>query len=348
MYRDNDSGLQILEIEITNRCNLACSHCYVDKRDLRDMEYSQAVSLIDQGDSMGVNRVVLTGGEPLLYPKLFDLASHARQSGIPELVLLTNGILITEKNVDKLKVFDLVQMSFDLAPKMTAQIRPNYYRAVLNKVKLLKSRNIQPLLFATLYKSHLPCLDEMIELAKASNVRIAFDRLQVDDGDRLAEERMSNEEYSAALRKIARYKQSGFGINCTDPLIFLEDPEKLDRAQNSRGQGIMGGCTAGIAALYITVCGNVFPCPFLKIDSGNITQDDVNSIWENSSILNRLRHRETYEGACGTCELSGSCGGCRAASLNAYKTPFASDPACFKSSSQSTLISTTNHFNILN
>lgn len=60
-YRENESGLHILEIEITNRCNLSCSHCYVDNGQCRDMDKKTILQVIEESNRMGINRLVLTG-----------------------------------------------------------------------------------------------------------------------------------------------------------------------------------------------------------------------------------------------------------------------------------------------
>ena len=93
-YRLNDSGLQILEIEVTNRCNLNCKHCYVKRTPYVDLPQTLVKKIIEESNNLGVNRLTFTGGEPLLYPGLIELAQYAKQLGIPELALLTNGLLI--------------------------------------------------------------------------------------------------------------------------------------------------------------------------------------------------------------------------------------------------------------
>ena len=111
-YRENESGLHILEIEITNRCNLSCSHCYVDNGQCRDMDKKTILQVIEESNRMGINRLVLTGGEPLMHDNLFETANYAKALGIPEIVLLTNGILINPNNAADLKAFDLGLFTF--------------------------------------------------------------------------------------------------------------------------------------------------------------------------------------------------------------------------------------------
>ena len=66
-----NSGLQIVEIELTNDCNLKCKHCYVDKSNFMEMSSDHVFELINELNKLMVHRIVFTGGEPLLVKKQF-------------------------------------------------------------------------------------------------------------------------------------------------------------------------------------------------------------------------------------------------------------------------------------
>ena len=103
-YRENISGLHILEIEVTKRCNLNCKHCYVGGNQAVDLDDELIKKTIIQANDMKVNRLVLTGGEPLLHKRIFEFATFARDIGFPDVALLTNGTLLTEEIAEKCKV----------------------------------------------------------------------------------------------------------------------------------------------------------------------------------------------------------------------------------------------------
>lgn len=327
MYRKNDSGLQIVEIEVTNSCNLNCAHCYVKKNKLQNMNSKDVASIIDQCADLGVNRLVFTGGEPLLYRKIFELGNYAKKLGIPEVVLFTNGLLIDEKNIDKLKIFNFVQLSIDAPPKRKPQLRIDYTEQINAKIDLLKSKKINVLLLATLHKSLIPFIDELIKYADSKKIKIAFNKL-AQTNDSLKDEILSQEELKSALEKISGYRKKGYAVGCSDPFLFLVEKERMDFYNSLKKDGIKGGCTAGLAALYISVTGEVYPCPFISMSCGSVFKNTLVDIWINSSILNRLRNRKSYAGRCKTCKHINYCGGCRAASLYITGDLFGSDPNC--------------------
>lgn len=327
-YRENESGLHILEIEITNRCNLSCSHCYVDNGQCRDMDKKTILQVIEESNRMGINRLVLTGGEPLMHDNLFETANYAKALGIPEIVLLTNGILINPNNAADLKAFDLVQLSLDYSPSTAITMRKDYLDTLLTKINLLKANKIKPLLFTTVYKSLLPFLDEIISLAHSLEVNIAFNKL-VPVKASLNDECLSQEEYYQLLRDLVHYQKEGYQVQCSDPLMFLVDEENMHSMEERLSCRIAGGCTAGVAALYINASGDIYPCPFLNIASGNVYLDSLEDIWNSSSILAQLRKRKEFSGECGDCKYIYHCGGCRAASYRKYGNLISSDPNCF-------------------
>jgi len=95
--------LRNLRVSVTDRCNLRCSYCmperdyvWLPRRDL--LSYEEISRLVDAFALVGVDRVRLTGGEPLLRRDLGELvASLAAKPAIREVALTTNGLLLREQ-----------------------------------------------------------------------------------------------------------------------------------------------------------------------------------------------------------------------------------------------------------
>ena len=97
--------LTSLDFEVTQRCNLRCSHCYVrsfssHQRDRqREMEFSLISRLLQEAASLGCKKVRFTGGEPLTRQDYPDIHAIAHELGLG-VHLVTNGTLITEALAD--------------------------------------------------------------------------------------------------------------------------------------------------------------------------------------------------------------------------------------------------------
>ncbi|HQR41373.1 MAG TPA: GTP 3',8-cyclase MoaA [Gemmatales bacterium] len=91
-----------LRISVTDRCNLRCIYCmpeevvFLDKGDL--LSFEEMTRFVSVAASLGVNKLRLTGGEPLLRKDLATLAAMlSRIPGINDLGLTTNGLLLAQQ-----------------------------------------------------------------------------------------------------------------------------------------------------------------------------------------------------------------------------------------------------------
>jgi radical SAM protein with 4Fe4S-binding SPASM domain len=91
------------------------------------------------------------------------------------------------------------------------------------------------------------------------------------------------------------------------------------------------GCAAGMPMGYVMVTcnGEVNPCMLLQTDLGNIREQSIMSIWENSSVLTQLRQRELLKGECGNCSYKLKCSGCRGRAYEETGNMMAADPGCW-------------------
>ena len=91
---------------LTDRCNLSCTHCYSKSGPGRSTEgeltTTEALGVIDDLADMGVPLILFTGGEPLLREDIWDLARHAGNRGL-KMALSTNGTLITPEIARRIK-----------------------------------------------------------------------------------------------------------------------------------------------------------------------------------------------------------------------------------------------------
>ena len=91
------------------------------------------------------------------------------------------------------------------------------------------------------------------------------------------------------------------------------------------------GCAAGNGLVYIKSNGDVWPCPFIEVNAGNIRNSSFRKIWEDSEVFNNLRNRsEKLNGnVCSDCKYNIICGGCRGRAM-AYNSDYmGDDPSCF-------------------
>jgi len=98
-------SITYLRVSVTNNCNLSCSYCMPDgfsnqKIEKNLLSFTNIVKIVEAGTEIGIKKIRLTGGEPLLRKNIINLIREIKNiSGIEELTLTTNGILL--KNMAK-------------------------------------------------------------------------------------------------------------------------------------------------------------------------------------------------------------------------------------------------------
>jgi len=98
------NDLYLLAVNLTRRCNMACAHCYLDAKTLKqgtadELKTDEVNALLDQVASRGTDTmVVLTGGEPLLRPDLEEMVAHGSSLGL-SMVVGSNGISLSKRRV---------------------------------------------------------------------------------------------------------------------------------------------------------------------------------------------------------------------------------------------------------
>jgi len=104
----------IINLEITNRCNLKCFFCRAESNKHIENELSKAeiFQLLSDIKKMKIRHISLTGGEPLLRKDILDITEAATDMGF-ELSLSTNGTLLKAIPIEFLRTFQPIRISLD-------------------------------------------------------------------------------------------------------------------------------------------------------------------------------------------------------------------------------------------
>jgi cyclic pyranopterin phosphate synthase len=111
--------INYLRISVTDRCNLRCIYCipnanilFKHRRDI--LSYEEIIKIVKVGTSLGINKIRLTGGEPLLRKNIdYLISALSKIEGIDEISLTTNGIFL-EEYAEDLKKAGLKRINISL------------------------------------------------------------------------------------------------------------------------------------------------------------------------------------------------------------------------------------------
>ncbi len=327
----NDTKIKpprLIAWELTNACNLACIHCRASAiKDPTPDELSTAEAKHFVDELVEYKPIIiLTGGEPLLRPDVYDIAKYASGHGL-RVVLATNGTLLTPDIAKKLKDVGIqrVSISIDGSTKETHDIfrgETGAFEAALFGIDILKNAGISFQINTTITKRNLTEIPNIYELALelgASALHI-FLLVPTGRGEEIESEEIPSEEYERVLNWFYdKSKTSRIQLKATCAPHYFRimrqraKTEGIKITRETHGlEAMTKGCLGGSGFCFVSSKGDVYPCGYLPMLAGNIRQKPFKMIWEKSKVFNDLRDMGKLKGKCGECEYRAVCGGCRA------------------------------------
>ncbi len=353
--------LRLLFWETTTGCNLACIHCrrleVSEELSRLDLSTEQSLAMIRSLPETGRPILVFSGGEPLKRPDIFELAAAATAVGLPT-ALATNGTLVDAAVAEKIVAagFRRVSISFDGpdAPTHDFFRGPGAFEKSIAGFKALREAGMSMQINTTIAKHNFRKLDETYRLALdlGADALHAFMLVPVGCGMSLEKSVMlSAEEYEQTLNWVYDRSLEGklhLKATCAPHYfrIMRQRAKTEGRPMPMRhghggapgghptGHGdsdmtaMTKGCLAGQAVCFVSHTGEVFPCGYLPVSSGNVKEKPLPQIWRDSRIFANLRGESNLGGKCGCCEFSKVCMGCRARAFSHTGDYMAEEPNC--------------------
>lgn len=323
---------------LTKRCNLRCIHCYLDAVELEgatDIETRSALKIVDEIASINPSAmVIMTGGEPLLRPDIYEIASYASSKGL-SVVLGTNGTLLTPSAIEGLIRAKVAGVGVSLdsdRPGVHDRFRgvTGAWLSTIEGIDNLKESGLPFQLHLTVTKENKDSLNDVFRLAQekgATAVNIFF-LVCTGRGQQMTD--LSPSEYEGVLEEIAKADETAGGVmvraRCAPHIVRVAS---RTNPQSPIARGGTSGCIAATGYMRITPEGLVTPCPYIPPapEGPAIGQTSLKDIWEKDPIFTAMRGR-SLEGRCGACEFNQTCGGCRARALASGGNLSGEDPWC--------------------
>jgi len=315
----------IIAWELTAACNLSCRYCRAsashepDQGELDTDEAKRFVESIAPLKPM----LILSGGEPLLRPDLFQIIRLAVSLGI-RVSLASNGTLITSGLAEEIADSGVSRVSIsldgaDAAMHDHGRGQGSFERSIKG-IENLRGRVDFQINFTVTQKnqSELIRIFDLAEKLGAAALHIFF---LVPTGRGREEDVITPVRQEEMLRQIEGEmdrRTLEVQVTCAPQYARLKKP--------GHGRG-SGGCLAGRRFVFVSRKGEVYPCGYLPLRVGSVREKNFIEIWENSPELQALREGK-LKGKCGRCEFSRSCGGCRARAYALTGDYLQSDPSC--------------------
>jgi putative heme d1 biosynthesis radical SAM protein NirJ2 len=305
----------IISWNTTKVCNLKCEHCYRDAgdKDPEELTTQEGRDLLSEIAKAGFKIIILSGGEPLMRPDIYELIEHAKAVGLRP-VLGSNGTLFTPQIIRRLKQAGITRAGISLDSKDfrihdAFRKHDGAWDSTVNAMRMCKEEGLDFQVHTTVTKRNF---NEIIDItdfvtslgAKAHHI---FFLVPTGRGKDINSVFINAAEIRQVLEQVLeKQKKTSIELKpvCAPQFVPLAKKMGMDLR-------FTRGCLAGTAYCCILPNGDVHPCPYLPLKVGNVREQPFGAIWEKSDIFRKLRTLE-YSGACGGCGNKESCGGCRA------------------------------------
>jgi radical SAM protein with 4Fe4S-binding SPASM domain len=162
-------SLRYLLVHLTDRCNLRCRHCYRGHGGSADLSAFSHRRLLEEFEEGGGLRLLLSGGEPLLYPYFWQLNDLLPAFDI-RAVLLTNGTLLDRRSAALLNVHE-VQVSLDGLERSHDALRgPGAYRLALAGLQAARAVGLTVSVASTVNALNVDDFDALAEVVAELDV----------------------------------------------------------------------------------------------------------------------------------------------------------------------------------
>jgi AdoMet-dependent heme synthase len=345
--RDFDHSPFVIFYELTQACDLVCRHCRACAQPARhpeELRAEQARQLLDQLASFPKPPlVVLTGGDPLKRPDVFDLVRYGVVAGLEIAMTPSATPLVTRDALCRLRDAGLSRLavSLDGADAATHDGLRGVAGSFDRTLEILGDgrREGLPLqVNTTITQLNADQVDRIADLLAPQGIALwsVFFLIPVGRGDQLG--RIEPEQYEAVFQRLWHHaRHQPYAIKTTEAPHYRRfvlqqrgDPQGgPPAAPTDHRQRAPLGVNDGKGVMFISHTGRLFPSGFLPIECGRFPYDSVVDIYQRSDTFCRLRDPDQLLGKCGRCEFRHACGGSRARAYAVAGDPLAEEPDCY-------------------
>jgi radical SAM protein len=312
-----------------------------------ELTTAEGKNLIDQIAAMQVPVFVLTGGDPIKRPDLFELIGHAREVGVRVSLTPSATPLLTREIVMRLKEAGLARLavSMDGASSATHDAfrgMSGSFARTLDAVRWANEIGLPVQINTTFSRRNIGEIDAIVALMETLRITLWSVFFLVPTGRGKLNDLLGADEFEQVFAKIYKLsKTARFDIKTTEAQHyrrFVLQQRAVERATGTRPaeqekiNDAIGraprGLNDGKGFVFISHTGEVFPSGFLPESAGNIRRQPLRKIYRESPLFLNLRDTSKLEGKCGGCEFKEICGGSRARAYALTGNPHSEEPCC--------------------
>jgi len=327
--------------EVTRACALACRHCRAKAQPRRhplELSTEEGFRLIDDIAGMGTYLLVLTGGDPLMRPDIFDFIAYGTEKGLRVSLAPTATALANHEALKKAREAGVARISISLdgsRPEVHDAFRgmSGSFNRTMGIISNLIELAIPFQINTTVTRLNMADLGELSRLVVSLGPQMWDLFFLVPTGRGKREDVLSPWQHEEVFQWLFRLsKKVPFDIKTTCGQhyrrVVLQEQEKEEGRPVAESIRRARGVNDGQGCCFVSHIGEVYPSGFLPLVSGNVREAPLSQVYRESQIFRDLRDPDKLKGKCGRCEFRAVCGGSRARAYAFTGDYLAAEPCC--------------------
>lgn len=311
IFSQNDF-LRSIHIEVANKCNERCVHCYIPHEYKTEMiDSSLFYNIVEEGRRMNIIHVTLSGGEPLLHKDFVRFLSRCRELDL-SVNILTNLTLVTDEILREMKKNPLLSVQtsiYSMNPEvhdMITKVKGSFEKTKSNLLRL-KECGIPLQISCPIMKENREDFIDVVKWAKENDITIATDYVIFASYDH----KNCNLSHRLTLEEI----ENAFNLQSSKEYI-----EYLYQMANEKNEQKADESVCSICRYYFCVAANgtVFPCIGWQNNViGDLKKQTIKEVWEDNKEIQKLRDiKWSHFEKCLDCDNRGYCTVCMMSNSN--------------------------------
>lgn len=310
-------GLEFMWLELTQGCNARCLHCYTSAGDIpllsqkEKLSISKWAKLIEDGAALGCRQLQFIGGEPLLFPGIFDLGQTAKELDYEFIEIFTNGILLDEEKIKRIRDLGIrIAVSlYSVVPGVHDEITqvPGSFQKTFRALTMLKEAQVPTRIGIIVMRQNQDTVSEM----QAKLQEMGFNSTKTD-----------------VLRPTGRGScRELFPTNkVIQTLALLTKPDFSTSEEQFYRHRYWNSCWAGKIA--VTSSGEVMPCIFARGHTVSNIENGLEEVIKSGGLQNLWKITKDQVEGCQDCEYRYACHDCRPLAEDTTGNLYAKNPRC--------------------
>jgi AdoMet-dependent heme synthase len=323
--------------ETTRACSLVCRHCRAAAkvhRHPQELDGAEALKFLDQVARARPGIFILTGGDPMQRPDIYDLIGYATSKSLRVALSPSATPLFLKADLKRMKELGCarISLSIDGANRESH----DRFRGVkgtwdmtMQSLENIREAGIEVQVNSTFTRQNIGDFDAFVKLLDEIKPVLWSVFQLVPTGRGKVGDLLNAYEMEELFVKLARLSAKvSYDIKTTEGHHYRRVVLQQLHDEKALKKRAPIGINDGKGFVFVSHIGEIQPSGFLPITGGDVRKDELLEVYRNSEVFRNLRNSNLLKGKCGVCEYRDICGGSRARAYSLTGDYLGEEPLC--------------------